>query len=58
MCAAARGSKARQTPAELAVVGEATGIDAQALATSSRLVAKIDGAAVQDGFDFICTRSS
>ncbi len=46
-----KGQKARQTPAELAAVGESTGIDAQALATSSRLVAKIDGAAVQDGFD-------
>jgi hypothetical protein len=46
-----KGLKARQTPAELTVVGETTGIDAQALATSSRLVAKIDGAAVQDGFD-------
>ena len=46
-----KGRKARQTPAELAAVGERTGIDAQALATSSRLVAKIDGAAVQDGFD-------
>jgi hypothetical protein len=45
-----KGLKARQTPAELAAVGEATGIDAQALATSSRLVAKVDGAAVQDGF--------
>jgi hypothetical protein len=46
-----KGLQARQTPAELAAVGESTGIDAQALATSSRLVAKIDGAAVQDGFD-------
>lgn len=46
-----KGLKARQTPAELAAVGDSTGIDAQALATSSRLVAKIDGAAVQDGFD-------
>jgi uncharacterized protein len=46
-----KGLKARQTPAELAAVGDSTGIDAQALAISSRLVAKIDGAAVQDGFD-------
>jgi hypothetical protein len=46
-----KGQNARQTPAELAAVGEATGIDARALATSSRLVAKIDSAAVQDGFD-------
>ena len=46
-----KGLKARQTPAELAAVGERTGIDADALARSSRLVAKIDAAAVQDGFD-------
>ena len=46
-----KGLKARQTPAELAAVGDSTGIDAHRLATSSRLVAKIDGAAVQDGFD-------
>jgi hypothetical protein len=46
-----KGAKARRTPAELAAVGDSTGIDAQALARSSRLVAKIDGAAVQDGFD-------
>jgi uncharacterized protein len=45
-----KGLKARQTPAELAAVGDSTGIDAQGLATSSRLVAKIDAAAVQDGF--------
>jgi uncharacterized protein len=46
-----KGLKARQTPMELAAVGDSTGIDAAALATASRLVAKIDGAAVQDGFD-------
>jgi hypothetical protein len=46
-----KGRKARQTPAELAAVGDSTGIDALALARSSRLVAKIDAAAVQDGFD-------
>ncbi len=46
-----KGLKARQTPAELAAVGDSTGMDARALATSSRLVAKIDAAAVQDGFD-------
>jgi hypothetical protein len=46
-----KGRKARQTPAELACVGERTGMDADALARSSRLVAKIDAAAVQDGFD-------
>ncbi len=46
-----KGLKARQTPAELAAVGDRTGIDADALTRSSRLVAKIDAAAVQDGFD-------
>jgi hypothetical protein len=46
-----RGRHARNTPAELAVVGERTGLDATGLARSSRLVAKVDSAAVQDGFD-------
>lgn len=46
-----RGKHSRATPAELAVVGERTGLDGQALARSSRLVAKVDSAAVQDGFD-------
>jgi hypothetical protein len=46
-----RGKHSRATPAELAAVGERTGLDGQALARSSRLVAKVDSAAVQDGFD-------
>ncbi len=46
-----RGRHSRATPAELAVVGERTGLDGEALARTSRLVAKVDGAAVQDGFD-------
>jgi hypothetical protein len=46
-----RGRHARQTPAELEHVGEQTGLNAQALAHASRLVAKVDSAAVQDGFD-------
>jgi uncharacterized protein len=46
-----KGLKGRQTPQELEAVGEATGVDAAALARASRLVAKVDGAAVQDGFD-------
>jgi hypothetical protein len=46
-----KGQRGRQTPAELAAVGEKTGLDADTLARASRLVAKIDGAAVQDGFD-------
>jgi len=46
-----RGRHSRQTPAELIAVGERTGVDGAALATASRLVAKVDSAAVQDGFD-------
>ncbi|HEV7432207.1 MAG TPA: DUF763 domain-containing protein, partial [Steroidobacteraceae bacterium] len=46
-----RGRHARNTPADLSVVGEKTGLDAAGLARSSRLVAKVDSAAVQDGFD-------
>jgi hypothetical protein len=46
-----RGKHSRRTPAELASVGERTGLDADALARASRLVAKVDSAAVQDGFD-------
>jgi hypothetical protein len=46
-----RGRHSRATPGELLVVGERTGIDGAALARASRLVAKVDSAAVQDGFD-------
>ncbi len=46
-----RGSHSRRTPAELLAVGEQVGIDGAALARTSRLVAKVDSAAVQDGFD-------
>ena len=46
-----RGRHSRRTPSELASVGERTGLDGDALADTSRLVAKIDSAAVQDGFD-------
>ena len=46
-----RGRHSRRTPDELAAVGERTGIDGQALTRASRLVAKVDGAAVQDGFE-------
>ncbi|MGJ3261879.1 MAG: DUF763 domain-containing protein [Salinarimonas sp.] len=45
-----RGRHSRATPAELLAVGERTGIDGAALARASRLVAKVDSAAVQDGF--------
>jgi hypothetical protein len=46
-----RGKHSRATPAELAAAGEAAGFDGVALARASRLVAKVDSAAVQDGFD-------
>ena len=46
-----RGRHSRRTPDELALVGEKTGVDGAALARASRLVAKVDGAAVQDGFE-------
>ena len=46
-----KGKESRQTPIELARVGERTGIDGTKLAAESRLVAKVDGACVQDGFD-------
>jgi hypothetical protein len=46
-----RGAHSRKTPQELTAIGERVGIDGAALATASRLVAKVDSAAVQDGFD-------
>src|SRR6516164_4612842 len=46
-----RGKYSRQTPHELIATGERVGIDGAALADASRLVAKVDSAAVQDGFD-------
>jgi hypothetical protein len=46
-----RGGHSRQTPQELVAIGERTGFDGAALARTSRLVAKVDSAAVQDGFD-------
>jgi uncharacterized protein len=57
-----RGRASRRTPDELTRVGERTGIDAARLAGTSRLIAKIDSAAVQDGYDlylhgFIVTAS-
>src|ERR1700733_5333047 len=46
-----RGNHSRQTPHELLAIGERVGLDGAALAKASRLVAKVDSAAVQDGFD-------
>lgn len=46
-----RGRHSRETPGELAAIGARVGFDGDALARASRLVAKVDSAAVQDGFD-------
>jgi uncharacterized protein len=46
-----RGHHSRLTPQELRSVGERIGFDGGELATASRLVAKVDSAAVQDGFE-------
>jgi hypothetical protein len=46
-----RGAHSRQTPHELVAIGQRVGFDGDALAKASRLVAKVDSAAVQDGFD-------
>jgi hypothetical protein len=46
-----RGRHSRRTPDELMALGDRVGFDGQALTRASRLVAKVDSAAVQDGFD-------
>jgi hypothetical protein len=46
-----RGNHSRRTPDELHRIGARVGFDGTALAQASRLVAKVDSAAVQDGFD-------
>jgi hypothetical protein len=46
-----RGKHSRRTPDELMRLGDRVGIDAPALTRTSRLVAKVDSAAVQDGFE-------
>jgi hypothetical protein len=46
-----RGRHARQTPVELRAVADRVGVNGDSLARASRLVAKVDSAAVQDGFD-------
>lgn len=46
-----RGQHSRKTPQELTALGDRVGFDGAALTRVSRLVAKVDSAAVQDGFD-------
>jgi uncharacterized protein len=45
-----KGAHSRRTPQELLEIGERTGVDAASLVRTSRLIAKVDSAAVQDGF--------
>jgi hypothetical protein len=46
-----RGQHSRKTPDELRLLGDHLGFDSTPLIRASRLVAKVDSAAVQDGFD-------
>jgi uncharacterized protein len=46
-----RGKHSRKTPDELRLLGESVGFDGAKLIRASRLVAKVDSAALQDGFD-------
>jgi uncharacterized protein len=46
-----RGRHSRRTPDELLAVGDRVGLDGAKLGRTSRLVAKVDSAALQDGFD-------
>lgn len=45
-----RGKHSRQTPNELIRISEQTGLDGAQLVRSSRLTAKVDNTAIQDGF--------
>jgi hypothetical protein len=46
-----RGQHSRKTPDELRLLGQHIGFDSAPFIRASRLVAKVDSAAVQDGFD-------
>ena len=45
-----RGKYSRKTPDELLYLADATGLDGNSLVNASKLTAKVDGCAVQDGF--------
>lgn len=45
-----RGRHSRRTPAELQAYADKTGLDGNALVRSSRLAARVDNNAIQDGF--------
>jgi hypothetical protein len=46
-----RGEHSRKTPDELRILSDRIGLDGEGLVRTSKLVAKVDSAAVQDGFD-------
>jgi hypothetical protein len=59
--AGGKGKYSRQTPSELLAISEKTGLDGNALVHSSKLSAKVDNTAIQDGFQlylhsFVLTR--
>lgn len=45
-----KGKHSRQTPSELAALGERTGLNGDELIRSSRLTVKVDNTAIHDGF--------
>jgi hypothetical protein len=45
-----KGKHSRETPAEILKIAERTGLDGNVLVRSSRLSAKVDNTAIQDGF--------
>src|SRR3984885_13005806 len=45
-----RGNESRKTPGELTALSDRLSLDGDALSRASRLVAKVDSAAVQDGY--------
>jgi len=45
-----KGKYSRQTPAELLSIGDRTGLDGNYLVRCSKLAAKVDNTAIQDGF--------
>ena len=49
--AGGKGATSRKTPAEVASAGEALGRDSSSLVYASRMAAKVDSAALQDGYE-------
>ena len=45
-----KGKHSHETPTELLAIAQKTGLDGQALVRSSKLTAKVDNTAIQDGF--------